>query len=75
MRGSPAIIAMMLGLAACGSGERPFRMVQFCLPDSGQTETMIGMLREVATANRLPFYDKAMEPKRISTRPQKSSVI
>ncbi len=50
-------------------------MVQFCLPDSGQTETMIGMLREVATANRLPFYDKAMEPKRISTRPQKSSVI
>lgn len=32
-------------------------MVQFCLSDVGQIAAMNAVFREVAAANRLPFYD------------------
>ncbi len=34
-------------------------MVQFCLGDMGQIATMNTVLREVAAANKLPFYDNS----------------
>lgn len=34
-------------------------MVQFCLADMGQIETMNVALREVAAAHGLPFYDNS----------------
>jgi hypothetical protein len=36
-------------------------MVQFCLADVGQVETMNAVLRKVAAANKLPFYDNSKE--------------
>ncbi len=36
-------------------------MVQFCLDDVGQIATMNAVLREVASANKLPFYDNSKE--------------
>jgi len=57
MRWSLAVLGVILGVAGCGTGERPFRMVQFCLADVGEIETMNSVLREVAAANKLPFFD------------------
>jgi len=61
MRTSLAALAIILAVAACGTGERPFRMVQFCLADTGEIETMNAMLRGVAAANELPFVDNSKE--------------
>lgn len=41
-------------------GERPFRMVQFCLANTGEIGPMKAALREVAAANKLPFYDNSI---------------
>ena len=49
----PALLVITLGVAASEAGERPFRMVQFCLANTGQVKTMNAMLREVAAANKL----------------------
>jgi len=59
MKRSIAFLSLGLAIPACGTGERPFRMVQFCLGDIGQIATMNTVLREVATANKLPFYDNS----------------
>ena len=59
MRKSLAVLAVVLGVAACGKGERPFRMVQFCLDNTGEIEPMNALLRKVAQAHRLPFYDNS----------------
>ncbi len=59
MKRSVAIIFLGLAVPACGTGERPFRMVQFCLGDIGQIATMNAVLRNVAATNRLPFYDNS----------------
>jgi hypothetical protein len=59
MRKSAALLFFVLAIPACGKGERPFRMVQFCLGDIGQIATMNSVLREVASANRLPFFDNS----------------
>ena len=34
-------------------------MVQFCLADTGEIETMNSVLREVAAAIKLPFFDNS----------------
>jgi hypothetical protein len=54
-------VAVFLGVSACGTGERPFRMVQFCLANPDEIRTMKAVLREVAAANKLPFYDNSKE--------------
>ena len=59
MRRSAALLSLVLAISACGTGERPFRMVQFCLGDTGQIATMNAVLRNVAAANSLPFYDNS----------------
>lgn len=59
MKRSIAILSLGLAVPACGTGERPFRMVQFCLGGIGQIATMNAVLRESAAANRLPFYDNS----------------
>lgn len=56
-----AALAVIVGVAGCGTGERPFRMVQFCLADTGEIGTMNAVLRGVAAANKLPFYDNSKE--------------
>ena len=61
MKSSIAILALVLAVPACGTGERPFRMVQFCLGDIGQIATMKAVLKGVAAANTLPFYDNSSE--------------
>jgi len=50
-----AAFATLLGVAACGTGERPFRMVQLCLANTGEIATMKAVVREVAESNKLPF--------------------
>lgn len=59
MKRSIALLSLCLAIPACGTGERPFRMVQFCLGDIGQIATMNTVLREVAVANKLSFYDNS----------------
>lgn len=59
MKRSVALLFLVSAVSACGTGERPFRMVQFCLGDIDQIATMNAVLRDVATANRLPFYDNS----------------
>ena len=59
MRSRLAALAFILGVTACGTGERPFRMVQFCLANTSEIEAMNAVLREVAAANKLPFYDNS----------------
>jgi len=54
-----AAFATLLGVAACGTGERPFRMVQLCLANTGEIATMKAVLREVAESNKLPFEDNS----------------
>lgn len=54
-------VALFLGATACGTGERPFRMVQFCLGNPDEIGTMKAVLREVAATNKLPFYDNSKE--------------
>ena len=54
-------MALVLAVAACGTGQRPFRMVQFCLANAGEIEPMKAMLREVAAANKLPFFDNSKQ--------------
>ena len=61
MKRSIALLSLGLAIPGCGTGERPFRMVQFCLDDVGQIATMNAVLREVASANKLPFYDNSKE--------------
>jgi hypothetical protein len=58
-----ALIAAVLifGVTACGTGERPFRMVQFCLAGPQEIDAMKGVLRSVASANALPFYDRSAD--------------
>jgi hypothetical protein len=36
-------------------------MVQFCLADVGEIETLKTVLQDVASANELPFYDRSKE--------------
>lgn len=60
MRTSLSVLAAILALAACGTGERPFRMVQFCLADSSEIEEMNAVLRGVAAANKLPFVNNSI---------------
>jgi hypothetical protein len=59
MRLSLAILAVILGVAGCGGGERPFRMVQFCLAETREIGAMNSVFREVAAANKLPFLDNS----------------
>ena len=59
MNKSVALLSLVLAVPACGTGERPFRMVQFCLGDIGQIATMNAVLRDVAAANRLTFYNNS----------------
>ncbi|OYY78687.1 MAG: hypothetical protein B7Y43_05515 [Sphingomonas sp. 28-62-20] len=59
MRWSLAVLAVTLSVAGCGTGKRPFRIIQFCLADTGEFETMNSVLREVAAANKLPFFDNS----------------
>ena len=56
-----AAAALLLGAASCGKGERPFRMVQFCLAGPQEIGTLKTTLRNVAEANKLPFYDNSEE--------------
>jgi hypothetical protein len=55
-----AVLGTLVGISACGMGERPFRMVQFCLANTGEIGPMKAALREVAAANKLPFYDNSI---------------
>lgn len=59
MRTRLAALAVILGVAGCEMGEGPFRMVQFCLANTEEIGAMNAMLREVAAANKLPFYDNS----------------
>ena len=59
MKTSLAVFAVIFGVPACGTGERPFRMVQFCLANTSEIETMNAVLRDVAAANKLPFVDNS----------------
>lgn len=52
-------VALLFGAASCGKGERPFRMVQFCLAGPEEIGTLKATLRDVAAANKLPFYDNS----------------
>lgn len=61
MRPIVAIAIMLLGTSACGTGERPFRMVQFCLANASEIEPMKDVLRGIASSNKLPFYDRSTE--------------
>jgi hypothetical protein len=54
-----AAIAGLLGATSCGTGERAFRMVQFCLAGPEEIGTLKDTLRGVAAANKLPFYDNS----------------
>lgn len=59
MKRTIELLSLGLVIPACGTGERPFRMVQFCLGDIGQVATMNTVLWEVAAANKLSFYDNS----------------
>ena len=61
MKALLAAVVLFLGATACGRGERPFRMVQFCLANPEDIEAMKAVLRGVASANKLPFYDRSRE--------------
>lgn len=61
MRIRLAAFAALLGVGGCGTGERPFRMVQLCLVNTGEIGTMKAVLRQVAATNKLPFYDNSKE--------------
>ena len=58
-----ALIAAVafFGATACGTGEGPFRMIQFCLAGPQEIGAMKGVLRSVASANGLPLYDRSAE--------------
>ncbi len=53
------VLTAVVGVAACGTGERPFRMVQFCLAKSDDIGAMKTVLREVAARNGLHFFDNS----------------
>ena len=61
MRFRLAFLVALFGAASCGTGERPFRMVQFCLADVDEIKTLKAVLQDVASANKLPFYDRSKE--------------
>ena len=61
MRAALIAVVALLGASACGTGERPFRMVQFCLAGPGEIDAMKGILRGVASANKLRFYDRSKD--------------
>jgi hypothetical protein len=52
-------LLVMLSASACGKGERPFRMVQFCLANTGEIEAVKGVLRGQAATYKLPLYDNS----------------
>ncbi len=52
-------LLVMLSVGACGKGERPFRMVQFCLANTGEIGAMKAVLREEAATYKLPYYDNS----------------
>ncbi|RYE61524.1 MAG: hypothetical protein EOO82_01685, partial [Oxalobacteraceae bacterium] len=59
MRWSLPVLTVILGATGCGTGEGPFRMVQFCLVDTGEIKAMNSVLRGVAAVNKLPFFDNS----------------
>lgn len=61
MRMTVAAFVLLLSVGACGTGERPFRMVQFCLANSGEIDAMKSVLQNVAATNKLPFYDNSKQ--------------
>ena len=52
-----AAVVLLFGAASCGRGERPFRMVQFCLAGPQEIGTLKTTLRNIAEANKLRFHD------------------
>src|SRR4051812_43163399 len=56
----PALVAL-LSVTACENGQRPFRMVQFCLASTAEIEPMKALLREVAATQKLPFFDRSKD--------------
>jgi hypothetical protein len=61
MRTALAAILLLIGVASCESGERPFRMVQFCLGGTEQIDELKTVARSIAAANSLDFYDRSAE--------------
>lgn len=61
MRTALAAIILLLGAASCGGGERPFRMVQFCLAGTHELDELKTIVRSVAASNGLTFHDRSAE--------------
>jgi hypothetical protein len=61
MRSALSALMMLLGAAGCGTGERPFRMVQFCLAGPQEIDTLKTVVRSVAASNKLIFHDRSAE--------------
>src|SRR5687768_15401712 len=61
MRTTLATILLLLGVASCGTGERPFRMVQFCLAGTHEISELKTAVRSIAANNALDFYDRSAE--------------
>lgn len=78
MRLRLAALAALLAVGACGTGERPFRMVQFCLASTSEIEPMKAVLRGIAVTNKLPFYDNSKNTEANLTatvKDQKSTLV
>lgn len=52
---------LLLAVGSCGSAERPFRMVQFCLADTNEIDELKTIVRSVAASNALTFHDRGVE--------------
>lgn len=61
MRMALVAILLLLGVASCESGERPFRMVQLCLADTHELDELKTIVRSVAASNGLTFHDRSAD--------------
>ena len=61
MKAKLFVLSLLLVATACGKGERPFRMVQFCLADVNEIDAMKATLRRVAIANKLSIHDNSKQ--------------
>jgi hypothetical protein len=64
MRATLLSIVLLFGAASCGTGERPFRMVQFCLSGTHEIDELKTVVRSIAASNGLMFQDRSADAER-----------
>src|ERR1700754_3914551 len=61
MRAALTTTVLLLGIASCGEGQRPFRQVQVCLTSVQDISAFKLEMQSLAQANGLSFVDRSAD--------------